>query len=459
MGKRGIRTLAVRSGVVLATAALCVLAFTSVAGAGSAAHAKKSGCINKSGEIRFFAAEDLKAVIGTEIGPAGVAGVNAWLQYTNANGGIAGCKVAWDVTDEAFGNDVTTCLRAYRNAIQSKKYDFFVGPTNSACMAALPSLTGAAGKPLMAGIAADHQPFMEAYGPYNFHGSVSTFLEGRGSAVAAKKLGWKSAALMVPNYAYGQDAGKAFQQQFKKDGGKITTQQEPPFDEKDFSKYINAMIAGKPDGIFTAFFGPLIPPFWKQWIGSGNAGKVGLISGLTALATAQVTKTAADIPTGALGYNRAPWQLLSKTKTGAALSALYLKANPKEHFVSEFAYQMMNALQFAKALIEKTGSVQGKDWQAAVETGTFTFDGVYHNGPTYVNPINHMADNCVTVGKNIWDATAPAGFQTTMDPKTFVVTCMDDILDAKEAVQLTPKNKTVKQAAIDAYYAVKKPRN
>ena len=458
MKTRGSRIVVLRLGVVIVTAALAALAITTMASAAPAAPAKKTACFNKSGMIKFFAAEDTKAVIGTEIGPAGVAGANAWIAYTNANGGILGCQVGWDVVDEAFGADVTTCLRAYRNAIASKKYDFFVGPTNSACMAALPSLTAASGKPLMAGITADHQPFMETYGPLNFHGSVSTFLEGRGSAVAAKKLGWKSAALMVPNYAYGQDAGKAFQQQFKKDGGTITTQQEPPFDEKDFSKYINAMIAGKPDGIFTAFFGPLIPPFWKQWAASGNAGKTGLISGLTVLATYQVTKTPADIPAGSLGYNRAPWQLLSKTKIGAALSSVYLKANPKSKLVSEFAYQMMNALQFSKALIEKTGGVDGKAWQAAVEKGDFSFDGVYHNGPTYVNPVNHMANNCVTIGKQIWNPAGPAGLKATMDPKSFTVTCMDDILGPDEVRKLT-KNPTVTQAAIDLYYSIKKPRN
>lgn len=458
MRTRGSRMLVVRLGVVVMTVALAALAVTSMASARPAATAKKTACFNKSGMIKFFAAEDIKAVIGKQIGPAGVAGANAWVALTNANGGILGCKVGWDVVDEAFGNDVTTCLRAYRNAIASKKYDFFVGPTNSACMAALPSLTSASGKPLMAGIAADHQPFMETYGPLNFHGSVSTFLEGRGSAVAAKKLGWKTAALMVPNYAYGQDAGKAFEQQFTKDGGKITGKQEPPFDEKDFSKYVNAMLAGKPDGIFTAFFGPFIVPFWKQWAASGNAGKVGLVSGLTVLATYEVTKAPADIPVGAYGYNRAPWQLLSKTKIGAALSALYLKANPKEKLVSEFAYQMMNALQFSKALIEKTGGVDGKAWQKAVEAGDFSFEGVYHNGPTYVNPVNHMANNCVTVGKSVWNAKGPAGFKGTMDPKSFIVTCMDDILGPDEVRKLT-KNKTVTQAAIDKYYSIKKPRN
>ena len=60
------------------------------------------------------------------------------------------------------------------------------------------------------GIAADHEPFMEKFKPLNFHASVSTFLEGRASAVAAKKFGWKRAAVMVPNYAYGQDVTKAF---------------------------------------------------------------------------------------------------------------------------------------------------------------------------------------------------------------------------------------------------------
>ena len=458
MRSRGSRTFALRLGVVVMTGALAALALTSMASANPAATKKAAACFNKSGMIKFFAAADVKAVIGDQIGPAGVRASNTWIAYTNANGGILGCKVGFDVVDEAFSADVTTCLRAYRNAIASKKYDFFVGPTNSACMAALPSLTGAAGKPLLAGIAADHQPFMEAYKPYNFHGSVSTFLEGCGSAVAAKKLGWKTAALMVPNYAYGQDAGKAFAQQFTKDGGKITGKQEPPFDEKDFSKYINAMLADKPDGIFTAFFGPFIVPFWKQWVASGNAGKTGLISGLTIQATYQVVKAKEDIPVGAYGYDRSPWQLLGKTKIGAALSALYLKTNPKEQLVAMGAWQLFNALQLAKALIEKTGSVEGKAWQKAVETGDFTFQGVYHNGPTYVNPINHMADNCVTVGKQIWDPKGPKGLEATMDPKTFITTCLDDILGPVEAKQLT-KNTTVTQAAIDKYYSIKKPRN
>ena len=45
---------------------------------------------------------------------------------------------------------------------------------------------------------------------YNFHAAVSTFLEGRASAKFALDKGWKVGAVLAPNYAYGQDAAKAF---------------------------------------------------------------------------------------------------------------------------------------------------------------------------------------------------------------------------------------------------------
>ena len=113
-----------------------VLGITAIASGGSSPNAarKATACPFKGGTINMYMAQDLKAVIGDEIGPAGVRAANVWRDYTNAHGGILGCKFAFKVEEEAFGNDVTTCIRDYKNALASKKYDFFVGPTNSACM-------------------------------------------------------------------------------------------------------------------------------------------------------------------------------------------------------------------------------------------------------------------------------------------------------------------------------------
>jgi ABC-type branched-subunit amino acid transport system substrate-binding protein len=447
-GKLAILLAAVAVAVGLALGASAIASGSS---SPSAAH-KVTKCPFKNGTINMYMAQDVKAVIGEEIGPAGVRAANVWRDWTNSHGGILGCKFAFTVEDEAFGNDITTCIRDYKNALASGKYDFFVGPTNSACMLNLGAIINAGGKPLMSGIAADHEPFMELFKPTSFHASVSTFLEGRASAVAAKTFGWKKVSLMVPNYAYGQDAGKAFTQYFEKivPGGKVLTQQEPPFDEKDFSKYINAMLAGKPDGLFTAFFGPFIVPFWQQWKATGNDKNTRIICGLGILATFQVTKSAKDIPANTYCYNRAPYQLLGSTATGKKWSKLYLAKYGKQHpLVSEFAYQIFSSLQMARALIEKTGGADVKKWQKLVESGKFTYMGPYHNGPTYVNPINHMSDSCASVGKIVWKPSVP--YHATYN-NAWITSCMHSVLTAAEAKKLT-NNPGVSSAAIAYYYA------
>ena len=459
MERRRLRKLPIRLAAVAVAAGL-ILGVTAIASGNSAgsgkplAAGKTTACPFKGGTIRWYMAEDIKAVIGAEIGPAGVDAAKVWRDFTNSHGGVLGCKVAFDVEDEAFGNDITTCIRDYKNALASGKYDFFVGPTNSACMLNLGAVINAAGKPLISGIAADHEPFFNLFKPLNFHASVSTFLEGRASAVAAKRFGWKKVSLMVPNYAYGQDAGKAFTEYFKQiqPGGRILTNQQPPFNETDFSKYINAMLAGHPDGLFTAFFGPFIVPFWKQWKATGNDKTTRIICGLGILATFTVTKSAGDIPANTYCYNRAPYELLGKTKVGAALSKLYIAKYGKKHpLVSEFAFQIFSSLQMAKALITDTKSLDGHAWAKLVETGKFTFQSPYHSGPTYVNPINHMADSCASIGKIIWSPSVP--FHATYDNSTWITSCMHNVLPESQAKELTHNPDNVSEAAIKYYYS------
>src|SRR5438874_8889436 len=147
MEKRNLRKLPIWLAAVALAAGLA-LGVAAIASGRSTAAQKTTACPFKGGVINMYMAQDIKAVIGEEIGPAGVRAANVWRDYTNAHGGILGCKFAFTVEDEAFGNDITTCIRDYRNALASKKYDFFVGPTNSACMLNLGALINAGGKPL-----------------------------------------------------------------------------------------------------------------------------------------------------------------------------------------------------------------------------------------------------------------------------------------------------------------------
>ena len=408
-------------------------------------------CPFEGGTIRAFRAFDLAPVSGPEIGPAAQRAQEVWIEKVNSDGGISGCQIVVDVEDEAFP-DVDRCLRIYRDAITSGQYDFFIGPQGSGCMAALPDLTNEAGVALIAGIAADHQPFFEKFGPYVFHPSVSTFLEGRASARLAAELGWKRVAMVVPNFAYGQDAGKAFKEYFLQlvPDGEIVGEQFPEFDEDNFTPFINAMVAKEPDGIFSAFFGGFVIPFWNQWIASGNDVSIPIISGAVVVDTFKLTKQESDIPQNAYGYTRGDWQLMTQTAIGQELFDLYVDRYGDEFpLPSEFGFQSINAIQMAKALIEETQSLDPDDWKAAVEAGDFSFESTYNQGPTYVNPINHMADTCAAAGQIVWTEDIP--YHAAYDADSFVISCMRDILPAEEARRLT-SNPDVSDEAISAYY-------
>jgi ABC-type branched-subunit amino acid transport system substrate-binding protein len=295
---------------------------------------------------------------------------------------------------------------------------------------------------------------MEKFKPLNFHASVSTFLEGRVSALAAKQLGWKNVALMVPNYAYGQDVGKGFKDYFLRivPGSKIVNEQFPEFNEDQFTPFINAMVGRKPDGIITAFFGPFINPFLKQWAASGNDANIEIISGLASSPTFALVKAAGDIPRNTYGYDRGYAPLMERTTVGKAMAKVYKDKYGKQHpVVSEFAWQVLSSMQMIKGLVEKTRSVDGNDWKTAVERGDFSFQSPYNAGPTYVNPVNHMADTCASVGRLMF--TAKGAYKAGYDAKSHVIGCMRTVLPMNEVRKLT-NNTSANDAALKRYYSL-----
>ena len=102
----------------------------------------------------------------------------------------------------------------------------------------------------------------------------------------------------------------------------------------------------------------------------------------------------------------------------------------------------------AKALIEKTAEPRPRGLEGAIEAGDFSYDGPYNAGPTYVNPINHMADTCAEVGQIIFDESV-AG-KAIYDPASFVVGCMHDGLPIEEAKTLTDNPNVTDEAIADA---------
>jgi branched-chain amino acid transport system substrate-binding protein len=406
------------------------------------------------GTINVFASADVEsATIGENLSPgAFIRMTNLWLDQTNSAGGILGCPVEFVVEEDGF--DIPTCTRLYRDALASNEYDFFIGPTNSGCMAGLSELTGAANKWLFSGIAADHQPFMENFvTPYVSHSSVSTFLEGRTAAKFAAEQGWKRPALMVPNYAYGQDVGVGFKGYYSQlvPDGQVVNEQFPEFDEDNFTPFINAMVGANPDGILTAFFSSFILPFASQWKDSGNDADIPVISGLASVDAMLGWETADAIPANFYGYDRGNYRLLAESSDiGREYVELWEQEYGDQYPVPDsFTFQLLSTWQMAKALIEETETVDPEAWRETIETGEFSFESPYNADPTFVNPVNHMADTCASVSQIVFDEAQPI---PAVYDDNFVVGCMHEVLPMEEVRELTD-NEDVSDDALAAYYA------
>lgn len=436
MGGRLTRHLAAGGALLAVSAALAALLAVSASGGSRAAHpaaAVKATCPYTDGTVRAFATGDLAGILGT-IGTGIVRSGKLWVDRINQQGGILGCKVVLDMVDEPFG-DVASCLRHYREALASKKYAFYFSPVNSACMAVVPSLTNRAKVPIIANQAADHQPFFEHFQRFNFHAAVSTFLEGRASAVYAAGKGWKRIGILTPNFAYGQDVAKAFEDYFLRlvPDGKIVARQFPPSGEKNMLPYINAVVGSKPDAVFGGEFAGDLLTVWKQW----QASRITIPTIFEIDGTVMGLKNGAGIPKDSGGYMRGFFSVVKSYPVGKQFFDLYEAkyGHSDVPLPSAWMFAFVSGLQMAKALAEKTGSFDAEAWAKAVEKGNFTFASPYTAGPTGVSPINHMADACAQVGPIVWNAKLKVPIY---GPGTRSI-CMSDVVKPAETKKLTKR--------------------
>jgi branched-chain amino acid transport system substrate-binding protein len=80
---------------------------------------------------------------------------------------------------------------------------------------------------------------------------------------AASKLGYKTAAVVASDFAYGKEVAAAFTQGFTAEGGKVTTTTFAPLGTQDFGSYLTKV--GRPDVVFGGFAGADAIGFVKQY--------------------------------------------------------------------------------------------------------------------------------------------------------------------------------------------------
>ncbi len=352
---------------------------------------------------------------GALFGEPALKGAQMYVDEINAKGGVLGRKIEL-ISRDSKGN-ADEAVRVARELVLKENVDFLVGTLTSA---EGPAVSVVAKENKIVFIAAipktDQLTAPDKLHPYVFRVSANTTMEGRSAAEIVAKWPVTRVATISPDYAYGQDVTKSFVEHLKKlkPSVEIVDQQWPKLGETDYSPFINAQLAKKPDAVFSSLWGGHFVTFAKQakplnyfdaikynFIGVGEAG------------SPESTKSAgADYPVGIWGnsYDAFYWEgAPAAHKDYTARLAKYLN----DERPSSWPIQGYIGMQFLVAAINKAKSTDSDKVSAALMGLTVETPA----GPMTIRAKDHTANRGQLYGKTVMDPKYPFAI---MKPMTYV---------------------------------------
>jgi branched-chain amino acid transport system substrate-binding protein len=358
---------------------------------------------------------------GALFGEPALKGAKMFEEEINAKGGVLGRKIQL-VERDTKGN-ADEAVRVSRELILKENVDFLVGTLTSA---EGPAVSVVAKENKIVFIApipkTDQLTAPDKLHPYVFRVAANTTMEGRSAAEIVAKWPVKRIATISPDYAYGQDVTKSFVEHLKKvaPAMEIVDQQWPKLGEADYTPFINAQMAKKPDAVFSSLWGGHFLTFAKQAkpLGYFDAVKYNFI-GVGEAGSPESTKTMGnDYPVGIWGnsYDAFYWDGAPPAhKDYTARLSKYLK----DEYPSSWAIQGYIGMQFLTEAIRKANSTDADKVSKAllglsVETP---------HGKMTLREKDHQANRGQLYGKTVRDPKYPFAIMkpvTYVDPSRFM---------------------------------------
>jgi len=312
----------------------------------------------------------------------GIKGIKLALEEINAKGGILGKKVEYIVRDTEGKTDVA--VREVKDLILREKVNFLIGPCSSGTALAMQVVHSEYKILRISAIANTEAQTVDKFSPYFVEVVPNTYME----AVAATRYFQKKVpkakkfATIGPDYDFGRREEGAFAEEIKRlvPDAEIVYEAWPKLGEKDFTAFITAIMAKKPDAVHGSLFGGDLVSFTKQAAPYGFFEKTPFIA-LYDLPV--LVALGADAPEGTFGFGR---------------GCFFMDPNPKMmEYVEKFkkatgdypdgwAVQNYDAVYLLKAAIEKAKTIETEAVIKAIEG--MPFDSL--RGPFSIRALDHM---------------------------------------------------------------------
>jgi branched-chain amino acid transport system substrate-binding protein len=338
----------------------------------------------------------------------------------NAKGGVLGRKIELLPRDTKGNAD--EAVRVARELILKENVDFLVGTLTSA---EGPAVSVVAKENKIVFIApipkTDQLTAPDKLHPYVFRVSANTTMEGRSAAEIVAKWPVTKVATISPDYAYGQDVTKSFVDHLKKikPSVQIVDQQWPKLGEADYTPFINAQMAKKPDAIFSSLWGGHFVTFSKQAkpLGYFDAVKYNVVAVGEAGSPESTKAMGKDYPVGIWGnsYDAFYWGESPAHRDYVARLSKYLK----DEYPSSWAIQGYTGMQFLTEAIKKAGSTDSDKVSKALLG--LTIDTPI--GKQTIREKDHQANRGQLYGKTVMDPKYPFAIMKPVeyvDPSKFM---------------------------------------
>lgn len=294
---------------------------------------------------------------GALFGEPSKIGAEMAVKEINEKGGILGRPVELLVRDCKSSPDEAT--RVARELILKEKVEFLVGGLTASQGLALSELAKTEKILYIAPISkttAMTEP--DKLHPYVFRAAANTNTEGRSAAVFMAKQPWKRIYTIGPDYEYGQMVTKAFVDWIKKlkPDVEIVLQGWPKLGEPDFTPFITAALAAKPEAAFMSLWGGDFVNFTKQAKPYGFFDKVKAVCSGEGGSPETGISLRDDLP---LGITSNAYHLFYYPDTPENKAYVErLKAFTKKEYPPSWAITGYIAMQFLFEAIKKAGSTE-----------------------------------------------------------------------------------------------------
>jgi branched-chain amino acid transport system substrate-binding protein len=357
---------------------------------------------------------------GALFGDPALKGAQMFVDELNAKGGVLNRKI--ELVPRDTKGDANEAVRVSRELILKENVDFLVGTLTSA---EGPAVSVVAKENKIVFIApipkTDQLTAADKLHPYVFRVSANTTVKGRSAAEIMAKWPVTKIATISPDYAYGQDVTKSFVEHIKKikPSVQIVDQQWPKLGEADYTPFINAQLAKKPEAVFSSLWGGHFVTFAKQAkpLGYFDAIKYNMLAGGEAGSPESTKSMGADYPVGIWGnsYDAFYWGETPAHRDYTARLSKYLK----DEYPSSWAVQGYIGMQFLTEAIKKAGSTDSDKVSKALLG--LTIDTPI--GQQTIREKDHQANRGQLYGKTVMDPKYPFPIMkpiTYVDPTKFM---------------------------------------